>query len=383
MFNIVNSNITISSDELIAASHKYEKLLRSIVVYSLGHILQHMTVVEGVRGSLTWGQLKAKASWALYKKNSQLNSSAEIVGRTLTTRLMSLIDQFDPNEVAGTIYHEGPNSGDALKNLPITVQVIARKLMEASEELYYAMFKGEYNSATGTTPMTSIDGFDTICADEAAAATPGISAALGNLIDLSDYDDLDVTNTFAVINYIWLCLSQKMKDFGTQAQPVRFFVDPLICEYYNRGYKDEMGSVVYNTKWNQTQVLGSEGRAILLPLAAKAGSSWIQVTHPSNMLFGCGTKTQMDNLTIDRIPPFDVMLSGTMWAGVQYKFLDPSVFTAVKLHGVKAPAVADLLPTSSEEAASGGEEANSGGAENNSGGSETTQGAESGTGTNP
>lgn len=351
MFNIINSNITISSDDLIAASKKYDKLLRSIAVYSLAHILQHMTVIEGVRGSLTWGQLKAKASWALYKKNSQSNSSAEILGRTLTTRLMSLIDQFDPNEVAGTIYHEGPNSGDALKNLPITVQVMARKLMEASEEIYYAMFKGVLDESTGTTPMTSIDGFDTICANEAAAATPGISAAKKNLIDLSSYDDLDVTNTFAAINYIWLCLDQKMKDFGTQQQPVRFFVDPLICEYYNRGYKEDMGSVVYNTKWNQTQVLGSEGRAILLPLAAKKGSNWIQVTHPANMLFGCGTKTQMDSLTVDRIPPFDVMMSGTMWAGVQFKFLDPSVFTAVKLHGVKAPSIDDLLPTSSAAAA--------------------------------
>lgn len=345
MFNIVNSNITISSADLIAASKKYDKILRSVAVYALAHILQHMTVVEGVRGSLTWGQLKAKASWALYKKNSQNNSSAEILGRTLTTRLMSLIDQFDPNEVAGTIYHEGPNSGDALKNLPITVQVIARKLMEASEELYFAMFKGAYDENTGTTPMTSIDGFDTICTNESTGNSAAISTTNKNLIDLSSYSDLDVTNTFAAINYIWVCLDQKMKDFGTQAQPVRFFVDPLICEYYNRGYKDEMGSVVYNTKWNQTQVLGSEGRAILLPLAAKKDSNWIQVTHPANMLFGCGTKTQMDSLTVDRIPPFDVMVSGTMWAGVQFKFLDSSVFTAVKLHGVKAPAVADLLPT--------------------------------------
>ncbi len=350
MFNIVNSNINISSADLIAASHKYDKVLRSVAVYALAHILQHMTVVEGVRGSLTWGQLKAKASWALYKKNSQDNSSAEIVGRTLTTHLMSLIDQFDPNEVAGTIYHEGPNSGDALKNLPITVQVIARKLMESMEEVYYAMFKGEYNANTGTTPMTSIDGFDTICTKESTPEavenppTPAIAAANGNFIDLSSYDDLDVTNTFAVINYIWLNLSQKMKDFGTQNQPVRFFVDPLICEYYNRGYKEDMGAVVYNTKWNQTQVLGSEGRAILLPLAAKSDSNWIQVTTPNNMLFGCGTKSQMDSVTVDRIPPFDVMLSGTMWAGVQFKFLDPTVFTAVKIHGVKAPAVADLLP---------------------------------------
>lgn len=351
MFNIVNSDINITSDELIAASHKYDKTLRTFAVYALAQILQHMTVVEGVRGSLTWGQLKAKASWALYKKNSQLNSNAEIAGRTLTTRLLSLIDQFDPNEVAGTIYHEGPNSGDTLKNLPITVQVMARKLKEASEEIYFAMFKGELDESSGTTPMTSMDGFDTICAKEAAADTPGISAAKKNLIDLSSYDDLDVTNTFAAINYIWLCIDQKMKDFGTQAQPVRFYVDPLICEYYNRGYKDEMGAVVYNTKWNQTQVLGSEGRAILLPLAAKKDSNWIQVTHPANMLFGCGTKAQMDNLTVDRIPPFDVMMSGTMWAGVQFKFLDPSIFTAVKLHGVKAPSIEDLLPTSSTAAA--------------------------------
>ncbi len=345
MFNIVNSQIRISSEELVASAHKYDKVLRSIPVYALGHILQHMTVVEGVRGALTWGQLKAKASWALYKKNSQDNSSTEILGRTLTTHLMSLIDQFDPNEVAGTIYHEGPNSGDALKNLPITVQIIARKLMEASEELYFAMFKGAYDENTGTTPMTSIEGFDTVCTKESTGASAAISTTNKNLIDLSGYSQLDVTNTFAAINYIWLCLDQKMKDFGTQAQPVRFYVDPLICEYYNRGYKDEMGSVVYNTKWNQTQVLGSDGRAILLPLAAKTGSNWIQVTHPANMLFGCGTKAQLDSLTVDRIPPFDVMLSGTGWFGVQFKFLDPAAFTAVKLAGVKAPTVEDLLPT--------------------------------------
>lgn len=350
MFNIVNSTLRIDNAELIAASKKYDKLLRSIAVYALAHALQHMTTVEGVRGSLTWGELQAKAAWALYKKNDQNNNNAVITGRTLETHLLSLIDQFDPNEVAGTIYHEGPNSGDTLKNLPITVQIIARKLMEASEQLYYAMFKGQYTEADGKTPMTAIDGFDTILTKESTASqvegapAPKISVANKNLIDLSTYT-LDVTNTFDIINYIWLCLDQKMKDFGTNGQPVRFYVDPLVCEYYNRGYKDEMGSVVYNKQWNQTQVLGSEGRAILLPMAAKSGSKWIQVTTPGNMLFGCGSKAQMDSITVDRIPPFDVMISGTMWAGCQYKYIDPTVFTAVKINGVKAPSVEDLLPT--------------------------------------
>lgn len=349
MFNIVNSEIKITSQELVDASKKYDKVLRSIAVYALAHALQHMTTVEGVRGFLTWGELQAKATWALYKKNDDKLNNATITGRTLETRLLSLIDQFDPNEVAGTIYHEGPNSGDALKNLPITVQVMARKLMEASEELYYAIFKGEYNSATGKTPMQAIDGFDTILTKESTQAEGDdapkakISEANGNLLDLSTYE-LDVTNTFDIINYIWLTLDQKLKDFGTQGQPVRFYVDPIVCEYYNRGYKDEMGSVVYNTQWNQTQVLGSNGRAILLPMAAKKDSKWIQVTTPNNMLFGTGSKSQMENITVDRIPPFDVMMSGTMWAGCQYKYIDPTVFKAVKIKGVKTPAIEDLLP---------------------------------------
>lgn len=348
MFNIVNSEIKITSQELVDASKKYEKVLRSIAVYSLAHALQHMTTVEGVRGQLTWGELQAKSAWALYKKNDDKNNDAKITGRSLETHLLSLIDTFDPNEVAGTIFHEGPNSGDALKTLPITVQVMARKLREASEQLYYAMFKGAYTPADGKTPMTSITGFDTILDQESAQAagenppTPLISTTNGNLLDLSDYK-LDATNTFDIINFIWLSLSQKMKDFGTQGQPVRFYVDPIICEYYNRGYKDEMGSVVYNNKWNQTQVLGSEGRAILLPMAAKSGSKWIQVTLPGNMLFGTGSKGQMESITVDRIPPFDVMMSGTMWAGCQYRYIDPTVFMAVKTNGVKTPVITDFV----------------------------------------
>lgn len=348
MFNIVNSEIKITSQELVDASKKYDKVLRSIAVYALAHALQHMTTIEGVRGTLTWGELQAKSAWALYKKNDDKNNNAVITGRSLETHLLSLIDTFDPNEVAGTIFHEGPNSGDALKNLPITVQVMARKLMEASEDLYYAIFKGTYAPENGKTPMSAITGFDTILTQESTQAEgedaprAKISAANGNLLDLSTYE-LDATNTFDIINFIWMSLNQKMKDFGTQGQPVRFYVDPIVCEYYNRGYKDEMGSVVYNTKWNQTQVLGSEGRAILLPMAAKKDSEWIQVTLPGNMLFGTGSKAQMDSITVDRIPPFDVMMSGTMWAGCQYKYLDPTVFTAVKIKGVKAPAITDFV----------------------------------------
>lgn len=348
MFNIVNSEIKITSQELVDASKKYDKVLRSIAVYALAHALQHMTTVEGVRGTLTWGELQAKSSWALYKKNDKDNNNATITGRSLETHLLSLIDTFDPNEVAGTIFHEGPNSGDALKSLPIAVQVMARKLMEASEELYYAIFKGEYTPATGATPMTAITGFDTILTKESTQASgedapaPLISAANGNLLDLSTYE-LDATNTFDIINFIWMSLNQKLKDFGTAGQPVRLYVDPTVCEYYNRGYKDEMGSVVYNKQWNQTQVLGSEGRAILLPMAAKKDSTWIQVTLPGNMLFGTGSKAQMDSITVDRIPPFDVMMSGTMWAGCQYKYLDPTVFTAVKIKGVKTPAITDFV----------------------------------------
>ena len=348
MFNIVNSEIKITSQELVDASKKYDKVLRSIAVYALAHALQHMTTIEGVRGTLTWGELQAKSAWALYKKNDDKNNNAVITGRSLETHLLSLIDTFDPNEVAGTIFHEGPNSGDALKNLPITVQVMARKLMEASEDLYYAIFKGTYTPENGKTPMSAITGFDTILTQESTQASgegapkAKISTDNGNLLDLSTYE-LDATNTFDIINFIWMSLNQKMKDFGTQGQPVRFYVDPIVCEYYNRGYKDEMGSVVYNTKWNQTQVLGSEGRAILLPMAAKKDSTWIQVTLPGNMLFGTGSKAQMDSITVDRIPPFDVMMSGTMWAGCQYKYLDPTVFTAVKIKGVKTPAITDFV----------------------------------------
>lgn len=324
----VMSKIEIKRDEVLVAARTYDKTLRKIPMITLSDTLQYLTVMQGIQGSHVLTTLEAEAHWAQYRKNDKDANKAEIGGRSIETLLMSLESTFDPNDVAGKLYNQRPNVGEQLKKLPISAQVLAQQLLFASEEFNMAIFTA--TKGDGKLPSTSIDGFDTIATKE--IAKENISAAKGNLLDLSAYK-LDQLNTFDAINYIYMMTDEKLKRKGK----LLFYVSPNVLAYYNAGYLANVGNVVYNKQYNQPEILNSNGRAILIPIASKAGSNFIQVTTKENMIFGCSSAEDINTLDVTVEGHYDVSAAGTMWAGCEYTSIGKEDILFVKHGGIDVP----------------------------------------------
>lgn len=326
---MANTPITFTEQDMLNAAKQYDPVLRKLPMIALQDTLKYVTVMSGIQGDRVLGQLKAKGSWATYRHNDDQYNVIDIDARTVTTRLLSLELQFDPNLVAGKLYNQRPNNGDALANLPFVAQVLAQAILESSEEVNQAIFGAAYNAA-GKTPLTSFDGWDTIAAAEEGT---GLTAAKGNFLDLAQYN-LNEDNTFDAINYAWQMCDEKLKQ---STETVFCYCSPNVQAYYNHGYLQKVGNVVYNTQYQQTEVLGSNGRCVLVPIISKAGSNYLQFTTKSNMIFGCSDANDINSLTVKVPGLYDVLAGGTMWLGTQYEFLDKSKILVVKHKGVSAP----------------------------------------------
>lgn len=330
---IKNSNIEITEQVLLEQARKYDKTLRTLPMIAMQDTLQYVTVVPNIQGDLVLSHLKARSRWAPYRNNDDENTKISIDPRILTTRLSSLELSFDPNEVAGKLYQQRPNTGDGLKDVHIAAQVLMEVMREAGEDMNMALFTAKYN-ASGKTEKDCFDGWDTIAEKE--IAEKNIDASKDNFLDLSAHT-LDQNNTFDAINYIYASCHEKLKGYGNINRPVFIYCSPNIQMYYNMGCKDYLGDVPYNKSWNQTSILGSNGKAILVPIISKSDSDFIQVTTKGNMLFGTDRLTDMNSLKVKVPELWDVLAGGTMWAGTQYESIEKENLLIAKIGGVSGP----------------------------------------------
>lgn len=340
-----NTNIEITEQSLLDAARKYDRTLRTLPMIALQDTLQYVTIVPNIQGDLVLSELKANAHWAPYRKNDTDKNKISIDPRILTTRLCSLEVRFDPNQVAGKLMQSRPNTGDALANVPISAQVLMEVLRESGENLNMNVFTATYKAA-GSEEKDCFDGWDTITTKEISANN--IAAAKGNFVDLSAHT-LDEQNTFDAINFIYASANAKLQGYGNPNRPVFIYCSPNIQQYYNMGYKNAMGSVPYNTKWNQTSILGSNNKAILVPIISKADSQFIHVTTKGNMLFGTDRIADMNNLKVKVPELWDVLAGGTMWAGCQFESIEKENLFVAKIGGVSGP----TNPFTAAEAAPG------------------------------
>lgn len=343
---VTNTNLTIEEGALEQAARKYDRTLRTIPMIAMQDTLRYVTTIPGIQGDLVLSNLKAEAHWAPYRKNNSEKSSVNIAPRTLTTRLSSLEMRFDPNQVAAKLWEQRPNVDDGLADTPIAAQVLMDVQRRAGENMNNVLFSASYNP-TGDEEKDCFDGWDTISTKEISAGN--IADNKGNYVDLSAHT-LDQNNTFDAINYIYAMLDPKLKGYANENRPIFFFVTPNVQDYYNMGMKEYLGSVPYNKQWQQPTILGSNGKAILVPIMAKADSNIIQVTTKDNILFGTDKLNDMNSYKVKVPELWDVLAGGTMWAGCQFESIAKENLFVAKIGGVAAPINPfTVTPSSPEE----------------------------------
>ena len=240
--------------------------------------------------------------------------------RELETFFGNVCEDFEPNSVITMLLGQNASFlGEGQKTAPSAKLVIASVLKSLGESLHNVLFTAKRN-AEGDTSADLFNGFITIA--DAEVTAENISEAKGNLLKIttgfSEADALDVAKSIERKAHPVLRATEKF-----------LYCSPEFADAYNDAYMLTHGGIVYNKKFEQAVVEGSNNKTTLAPLTCLAGSSKFFLAPKSNMLYGYDSLSDQERIQVDRFKPFMLTLSAAMFFGVQFYSIDPRMLLMV------------------------------------------------------
>ena len=303
---------TVATD-LQDSARKYRTELLTMPTRALAASLQYMTLRPGIRVSETVGELIADAELGPYDENRSTDLDVRIESRSLEVFLGNTVNPFSPNSVYSTIYGANAVHGEALKQVPVTLQVLQLLALRVGSNLNRVLFSAKRN-ATGKKSADLFNGFDTIAASEKTAGK--LSTALGNLVEIDQVTD---DNAVDMAQAICESASELLLD-----QELELIVPRSFMFAYNRAYLKKFGMVPYNQQYQKTFVEGFPN-VTLCPLGNKESSPFLQLTTRGNMLVGVNesqdeNRERVDVLTSDN--PYKLKFLCEKFFGCQYESIN-------------------------------------------------------------
>ena len=312
--------ISFSDEDYKKAAEKWKKELLLIPMMAAKDSLRFMTGIPGVRGKLHVGTAASNAQFGPYKASKSSSSATEVKYRELETFFGNACEDFEPNSVITTLLGEGASFlGEGQKVAPSAKLVIATVAKSLGEALHNALFTAKRNES-GDTTADLFNGFTTIADAEVEAGN--ISTEKGNLLKIptgfSEADALDVAKSIERKAHPVLRATEKF-----------LYCSPEFADAYNDAYMLTHGGIVYNKKFEQTIVEGSNNKTTLAPLTCLSCSSKFFLAPKSNMLYGYDNMSDAENIQVDRFKPLFLTLSAAMFFGVQFYSIDPRMLLMV------------------------------------------------------
>ena len=313
-------NISFSDEEYQKAAEKWRQQLLLLPMLSCKDSLRFMTGIPGIRNKEHVGTAKSNAQFGPYKADKNSSSTTEVKYRELETFFGNVCEDFEPNSVITMLLGQNASFlGEGQKTAPSAKLVIASVLKSLGESLHNVLFTAKRN-AEGDTSADLFNGFITIA--DAEVTAENISEAKGNLLKIttgfSEADALDVAKSIERKAHPVLRATEKF-----------LYCSPEFADAYNDAYMLTHGGIVYNKKFEQAVVEGSNNKTTLAPLTCLAGSSKFFLAPKSNMLYGYDSMSDQERIQVDRFKPFMLTLSAAMFFGVQFYSIDPRMLLMV------------------------------------------------------
>lgn len=313
-------NISFSDEEYQKAAEKWRQQLLLLPMLSCKDSLRFMTGIPGIRNKEHVGTAKSNAQFGPYKTDKNSSSTTEVKYRELETFFGNVCEDFEPNSVVTMLLGQNASFlGEGQKTAPSAKLVIASVLKSLGESLHNVLFTAKRN-AEGDTSADLFNGFITIA--DAEVTAENISEAKGNLLKIttgfSEADALDVAKSIERKAHPVLRATEKF-----------LYCSPEFADAYNDAYMLTHGGIVYNKKFEQAVVEGSNNKTTLAPLTCLAGSSKFFLAPKSNMLYGYDSLSDQERIQVDRFKPFMLTLSAAMFFGVQFYSIDPRMLLMV------------------------------------------------------
>lgn len=306
-------NISFSDEEYQKAAEKWRQQLLLLPMLSCKDSLRFMTGIPGIRNKEHVGTAKSNAQFGPYKADKNSSSTTEVKYRELETFFGNVCEDFEPNSVVTMLLGQNASFlGEGQKTAPSAKLVIASVLKSLGESLHNVLFTAKRN-AEGDTSADLFNGFITIADAEVEAGN--IADGKGNLFKIttgfSEADALDVAKSIERKAHPVLRATEKF-----------LYCSPEFADAYNDAYMLTHGGIVYNKKFEQAVVEGSNNKTTLAPLTCLAGSSKFFLAPKSNMLYGYDSLSDQERIQVDRFKPFMLTLSAAMFFGVQFYSID-------------------------------------------------------------
>ena len=299
----------------------YRKDLLMLPIIGIQESLKYMTGRPGIRYKEQVASISGDAQFAPYKPSRSTDFNLKLDFRTLETYFGSVVAKFEPNTAISTLLGTGATKGDGQMQTPTALHVLALIAKGLSEHLNDALWSGKRNPS-GDTTADLFDGFDTITENEISGGA--ISDANGNYMKLDD--EITTANAVDVAKQILFSLDPRLRK-----EELYMFCSQDFADKYNEAYLMTHGGIVYNTRYDQTTVEGSNGRLKLVPLYNKMDSKFIHICPKSNMLVGYDQMSDAESILVKEYEPFILSYIATMFFGVQFESIDKRRFKVVEL----------------------------------------------------
>jgi hypothetical protein len=298
----------------------YRSQLITMPTKGLAQSLKYMTLRPGIRVSETVGELLGNAELGPYDENRVGDGGVKITPRTLQVYLGNVDIKFSPNSVYSTIWGANAMNGEALKNVPITLQVLQLLALKLGKNLNLHLFDAVRNDE-GKGSKDLFNGFDTIAKTELTNGK--LSRDLGNLIKVSDIlgSGKNISSDNAVDFAQAICEEADEELIGEEK--LYLYVPQAFINLYNRNYLNKFGNVPYNTGYNHNTVEGFDN-VEMVPLINKKNAPFFQLTTRNNMLVGVNEANNSDEekISVEKYHPWKLDFIATKFLGCQYESIN-------------------------------------------------------------
>lgn len=317
--------VNITAGELQKSAVKYRTKLLKMPVLGLGTSLQHMTPRPGVRGREVVGELSGDIELGPYDEKRVDETGPTITPRVLETYLGSVVKKFSPNSVWQTVYGSLLTKGEGLKNVDITLQVLAFYSAKLGKNINNVLWNAVRNDG-GTKSKDLFNGFDVITKADVTAEK--ITEALGNKKVI---EKITNANAVDVLKGFYRAASDELKEEQT-----KLYIPMTVYEHYVDDYQTTLGHLPYNTSFDKVFLEGTHNRCELVPLSNKAKSPYIHLTTQSNMLVAFGDGADKENILVEKHHAFLLDFIATMYFGVQFETVSKERFLVGTIDDIQA-----------------------------------------------
>lgn len=314
--------IEISLEEYQEAARIYRQPLLLLPLFAAQESLKFMTGVPGIRYSAAVGTAESNAQFAPYKASRKSAGTTDVIYRDLKTYFGDVSEDFEPNSVIQLLLGKGAAFlGDGQKNAPSAKLVLSTIMKSLGHNLEQVLFTA-VRDATGDTTADLFDGWGTIA--DAEIEDENISVAKGNLMELDE--EITDVNAVDIAKQIVYGLDPNLRKMDSFLYCSQDFADK-----YNESYLATHSGIIYNDKFEQVYVEGSNRKVTLAPLPCLDGTDKFFVAPKENMLYGYDNMSDIEKIQVDRFKPWILTLSAAMFFGCQFYSIDKRLLKVIKL----------------------------------------------------